>query len=76
MARRCWPSWDFGASRIGGFLRTISGNKVLEAADVEPVLDSLRSQLMSKNVAAEVAEELARSVGASLEGQRLASFTT
>ena len=65
--------WGFG--KIGSFLQTATGNKVLTAADLEPVLDGMREHLISKNVAAEIAEDVCASVGATLEGHKLTAMT-
>lgn len=65
----------FGKSNIGSFLQTITGNKVLESSDLEPVLDQMRNQLIRKNVAAEIADNICASVSESLAGQKLASFS-
>eukprot|EP00741_Cyanophora_paradoxa_P001760 tig00000073_g1707.t1 len=57
-------------------LRTITGNKVLEAEDLAPVLLSFRQRLMEKNVAVEIADKLCESVSASLLGRKISSFAT
>jgi signal recognition particle receptor subunit alpha len=43
--------------------------------DLAPALEAMKAQLMAKNVAAEIADDICRSVQASLVGQRQASFT-
>ena len=48
---------------------------MLEESDLKPILESMRHQLVSKNVASEIADDICSSVKMSLEGQRLASFT-
>ena len=50
-------------------------SQVLEAEDLEPVLDVMKQNLMAKNVAAEIADDICQSVRSSLEGQKLASMT-
>ncbi|KAI9907074.1 hypothetical protein PsorP6_004019 [Peronosclerospora sorghi] len=67
--------WDFSKTRIGNFLSTVSGNKILERADLEPVINPMHQMLISKNVASEVADELCESVITTVTGQRLESFT-
>ena len=67
-------SW-FGKSNLGSFLQSITGNKVLDKDDLAPVLDQMRNQLIGKNVAAEIADNICASVAASLDGQKLASFS-
>lgn len=57
------------SSYLGSIWKSISYNKTLTADDLGPVLDQLREHLTSKNVAAEIADELCKSVGVKLEGQ-------
>ncbi|GLD94928.1 hypothetical protein PINS_up003553 [Pythium insidiosum] len=68
-------SWSFANTRIGNFFSAVSGNKILAREDLEPVVEPMRQLLISKNVAAEVSEELCESVITTLVGQRLESFT-
>jgi signal recognition particle receptor subunit alpha len=63
-------SW-FSRTAVGSFLATLTGNKVLERADVDPVMESLKSQLIGKNVAKDTADSLCEEVAASLVGQRV-----
>lgn len=49
--------------------------KVLEEGDLEPVMAKMREQLMSRNVASEVASDITASVKATLLNQKLKSFT-
>ena len=67
--------WTFGKTYIGGLLQSVTGNKVLEAEDLDPVLTKVKESLQAKNVAQEIADDICASVGASLVGQKLASFT-
>ncbi|KAG9402608.1 hypothetical protein AC1031_007215 [Aphanomyces cochlioides] len=67
--------WNFGNTSLGDFLQSISGNKILTREDVTPVVEQFRIQLISKNVAAEVADEMCESVISTMIGQRLESFT-
>jgi len=50
--------------------------KDLSEADLEPVISEFRDHLISKNVAAEIADKLCESVGTSLKGQRIAAFSS
>ena len=52
-------------------LSTLTGNKLLERSDIEPVLDELRASLANKNVAAEVLIQVCEAVGAVLLGTRV-----
>mmetsp|Transcript_17774 Transcript_17774/g.36407 ORF Transcript_17774/g.36407 Transcript_17774/m.36407 type:complete len:536 (+) Transcript_17774:114-1721(+) len=65
-----------GGTAVGSFLANITGNKVLEEADLLPILESMRHQLMAKNVASEIADGICGSVKQHLEGQSLQSFTS
>eukprot|EP00026_Physarum_polycephalum_P005169 Phypoly_transcript_05199.p1 GENE.Phypoly_transcript_05199~~Phypoly_transcript_05199.p1 ORF type:complete len:609 (+),score=172.80 Phypoly_transcript_05199:71-1897(+) len=56
------------------YLSNLTGNKVLEKEDLEPILSKFRVHLMEKNVATEIADKLCQSVGASLEGKKLTTF--
>ncbi|DBA02870.1 TPA: hypothetical protein N0F65_005897 [Lagenidium giganteum] len=67
--------WSFSKTQLGDFLSAVSGNKTLTREDLEPVVTPMRQHLISKNVAAEVAEELCESVLTTLVGRRLESFT-
>lgn len=49
--------------------------KILEERDLEPVMIKMREQLMSRNVASEVANDITASVQATLLDQKLKSFT-
>lgn len=62
-------------SMFGGLLKNFSYNKILEAKDLEPVLSQLRDHLIAKNVAAEIAQKLCDSVGTTLEGKQVNSWT-
>lgn len=49
--------------------------KVLEERDLEPAMTKMREQLMSRNVASEVVQDITASVQATLVEQKLKSFT-
>ncbi|PSS21038.1 Signal recognition particle receptor subunit alpha like [Actinidia chinensis var. chinensis] len=55
--------------------QSIAGKANLEKADLEPSLKALEDRQMTKN-AEEIAEKLCESVAESLEGKKLASFTS
>lgn len=57
------------SSYLSSIWKTISYNKTLTEEDLKPILEQLRDHLTSKNVAAEIAEELCKSVSRKLEGQ-------
>lgn len=62
---------------MGGFMSYLSSftNKELSDADLAPVLDQFKQALIIKNVAQEIAENLCESVGTSLVGKKLGTFT-
>ncbi|CAN0221316.1 unnamed protein product [Pylaiella littoralis] len=60
---------------LGGFLHGLTGTKVLEERDLEPVMTKMREQLLSRNVASEVVQDVIASVQATLVDQKLKSFT-
>jgi len=64
------------SNRFMGFLKRMTGQSTLTAEDLAPVLENFRQLLMSKNVAAHIAEELCQSIGTSLQGKKAESFTT
>ncbi|XP_015784833.1 signal recognition particle receptor subunit alpha homolog [Tetranychus urticae] len=56
-------------SFFGSLIKSMSINKALTRADLDPILNQLRDHLISKNVAAEIATKLCDSVATKLEGQ-------
>ncbi|XP_076749158.1 signal recognition particle receptor alpha isoform X2 [Xylocopa sonorina] len=54
--------------------KSLVGNKCLKHENMAPVLDKLKDHLITKNVAAEIAQKLCDSVGAKLEGKVLGTF--
>ncbi|KAL7680468.1 putative signal recognition particle protein Ffh [Plasmopara halstedii] len=67
--------WSFSKTRLGDFLNTVTGNKILEREDLKSVITPMHQMLITKNVASEVADELCESVIATVVGQKLESFT-
>mmetsp|Transcript_21297 Transcript_21297/g.38897 ORF Transcript_21297/g.38897 Transcript_21297/m.38897 type:complete len:616 (-) Transcript_21297:60-1907(-) len=69
--------------RMGGLFKTLTkgvknltGGAVLADEDLAPILGTFKTALMSRNVAAEVADKLAESVRTSLVGKRTEKFTS
>eukprot|EP00854_Cymbomonas_tetramitiformis_P025754 gene25754-31507_t len=60
---------------LSSMLRGVVGTESLEEDDLSPVLQELKSRLMAKNVASEIAEKLCDSVSSGLLGKRQSSFT-
>jgi len=65
-----------GGGGFFSYFKTLVAGKVLERSDLEPVLAQFKEALNGKNVAADISEKLAESVIRTLEGQKLASFTS
>mmetsp|Transcript_15435 Transcript_15435/g.42438 ORF Transcript_15435/g.42438 Transcript_15435/m.42438 type:complete len:613 (+) Transcript_15435:133-1971(+) len=71
------------AGRVGGLFKSLTrgvknltGGAVLTDEDLQPILASFKTSLMSKNVGQDVAIKLADSVKASLVGKRTDRFTS
>jgi len=69
--------------RVGGLFKSltrgvknITGGAVLGEEDLEPILKKFKTELMTRNVAAEVADKLADSVRRSLVGKTTGRFTS
>ncbi|CAK8989935.1 unnamed protein product [Durusdinium trenchii] len=69
--------------RVGGLFKSltkgvknITGGAVLTEGDLEPILKKFKTELMTRNVAAEVADKLSDSVRKSLVGKTTGRFTS
>lgn len=67
--------FSFLSSSLSSIGSIVSG-KELTHADLEPTLNAFRELLMSKNVAAAIADKLCDSVATSLEGKKISRFST
>mmetsp|Transcript_28302 Transcript_28302/g.85311 ORF Transcript_28302/g.85311 Transcript_28302/m.85311 type:complete len:608 (-) Transcript_28302:88-1911(-) len=74
---------DGKPGRVGGLFKSltrsvknITGGAVLTDEDLEPILKTFRFELMSRNVATDVATKLADSVRTSLVGKRTERFSS
>ena len=73
-----------GTKRAGWFsavlkssaVTSVLGKSALSREDVAPILEQLKLNLLKKNVASDIADKLCDSVARTLEGRRLASFTS
>ncbi|KAJ8903629.1 hypothetical protein NDN08_004731 [Rhodosorus marinus] len=63
-------------SKVMSFFKGLAGIKELTKEDLAPALQKLQDQLVGKNVAVNIAEQLCNSVGASLEGIKPGSFSS
>lgn len=63
------------SGRVASFLRSyVGGSRDLQQSDIEKVIPGLREKLIGKNVSLEVAENVCRSVEASVKGRKLGTF--
>ncbi|CAJ1404016.1 unnamed protein product [Effrenium voratum] len=69
--------------RVGGLFKSltrqvknVTGGAVLTEEDLEPILKKFKTELMTRNVAAEVADKLSDSVRKSLVGKTTGRFTS
>ncbi|KAI6660541.1 Signal recognition particle receptor subunit alpha-like protein isoform X2 [Oopsacas minuta] len=63
-------------SRFMSMLGGLTGSKPVGKDRLIPVLEAVKEHLITKNVAAEIAENLCASVGEQVEGRTLSTFTT
>jgi len=63
------------ASRMWSAFTGLVGGKVLDATDLEPVLQGVRESLIDKNVAVDVADKLVEALAKSLIGTKMESLT-
>lgn len=62
------------SSGILSYFKGIVGSKTLSRAELQSVLEKMRDHLISKNVAADIANKLCDSVATNLEGKSLGTF--
>ncbi|EFN89594.1 signal recognition particle receptor subunit alpha homolog isoform X2 [Harpegnathos saltator] len=62
------------SSSMFSMFKSLVGSKSLKHDDMAPVLDKLKDHLITKNVAADIAQKLCDSVGTKLEGKVLGTF--
>jgi signal recognition particle receptor subunit alpha len=58
----------------GNLFATLTNNRTLDETDLEPVMGEFKKLLQSKNVAAEIADNICKSVTQSLIGKKLGAF--
>ena len=66
----------FASVRKSTAVLSVLGKAALTRDDVAPMLEQLKLNLLKKNVASDIADKLCDSVARTLEGRRLASFTS
>ncbi|XP_036319773.1 signal recognition particle receptor subunit alpha homolog [Rhagoletis pomonella] len=62
------------SSGILSYFKVIVGSKKLSRAELQSILEKMRDHLISKNVAADIANKLCDSVATNLEGKSLGTF--
>lgn len=68
------PQVQKKGSSVFSIFKSLVGNKSLKHDDMAPVLEKLKDHLITKNVAADIAQKLCDSVGVKLEGKVLGTF--
>ncbi|XP_012247434.1 signal recognition particle receptor subunit alpha homolog isoform X1 [Bombus vosnesenskii] len=68
------PQVQKKSNSMFSMFKSLVGNKSLKHEDMAPVLEKLKDHLISKNVAADIAQKLCDSVGVKLEGKVLGTF--
>lgn len=61
-------------SRFMSLLNSLTGQYVISAEELDPVLASMREHLVNKNVASDIASHLCDSVKTTIVGKKLGSF--
>lgn len=61
-------------SFFGSLMKTLTHNRPLTKADLDPILNQLKDHLVAKNVASEIATKLCDSVCTKLEGQTVSGW--
>ena len=70
------PKGWFARSALGGLVANVSGTQVLSRDQVLPAMEALKTKLMEKNVAVEVAEAITATVSESLVGKKVERFSS
>lgn len=68
------PQVQKKSNSMFSMFKSLVGNKSLKHDDMIPVLEKLKDHLITKNVAADIAQKLCDSVGVKLEGRMLGTF--
>ena len=63
-------------SKLTSAFQSIAGNKVLDEEEINQVLKDFKHSLMEKNVAAEIADNICKSVTSQLVDKKTESFTS
>jgi signal recognition particle receptor subunit alpha len=62
------------SSGVFGFFKNLTGQREIDAATLEPVLQKMKTHLIDKNVASNISQHLCDSVQSSLLGKKLGTF--
>jgi signal recognition particle receptor subunit alpha len=63
-------------SKFSGSIKNLTGNKVLNVDDLEPVLGKFKEDLMTKNVAEQIALKLCENIKTTLVDKKTKAFTS
>lgn len=69
------PDAAKSASGLFSYFTTLTGGNTITAESIAPALEKMRLHLISKNVAADIAEQICDGVGKSLVGQPKGTFS-
>jgi signal recognition particle receptor subunit alpha len=62
------------SSGVFGFFKNLTGQREMDAASLEPVLQKMKTHLIDKNVASDISQHLCDSVQSSLLGKKVGTF--
>lgn len=74
MEARSEPQATRKKTSVFSMFKSLVGSKSLKREDMLPVLERFKDHLITKNVAADIAQRLCDSVGTKLEGKMLGTF--
>ena len=60
---------------VFSFFMNLAGGKTITQDSMTPILEKMKEHLITKNVAAEIAEKLCASVAGKLDGKVVGTFT-
>jgi len=60
---------------FGSFFNNLANGKTIEKEELVPLMQKFKESLISKNVAAEIAEKICESVAEDLQGKKIGAFT-
>ena len=64
-----------GSGGVFSFFKNLTGGKTITRAGLDPILEKMKENLITKNVAAEISDKLCESVAVKLEGKVIGTFS-